>query len=151
MQCSSWSFSGQCRLRLFLETKSFHKEVVSSLPWSPSCAIDTALSRRAAGTTIRLSRRMMLVSWLTVSSCQTCLNWFNSTRSASRNFSGSFSMFLHDCVHMKMAKHCTVVSCAIAFWIRLNSLPSEQQLMQENWHTPPLECLVCHQHWDWSI
>ena len=45
---------------------------VFTRPWWPSCAIDTALSRRAAGTTIRLSRRMTLVSWLTVSSCRTC-------------------------------------------------------------------------------
>ena len=30
--------------------------------YQTSCAIDTALSRKAAGTTIRLSRRMMLVS-----------------------------------------------------------------------------------------
>ena len=90
---------------------------VFTRPWWPSCAMEMALSRRAAGTTMRLSRRMMLVWALTVSSCRTCLKRFNSVQSASWNFWGSILMFLHDCVCMRLAKHCMVISCVVASWI----------------------------------
>ena len=108
-----WAVSSIPGNRIFSQRSCF----VFTRPWWPSCAIDTALLRRAAGMTIWLSRRMILVSWLTVSSCRTCLNRFNSARSASLNCSGSYSMFLHDFVHMRLAKHCMVMSCAVDSWI----------------------------------
>ena len=73
---------------IFLTTSSIpgkqifsqHSCLVFTKPWWPSwsCAIEISLSRSAAGTIMQLSRRMMYVELLTVSSCWTCLNRFSS-------------------------------------------------------------------------
>ena len=111
--CQSFYWQG----RLFLETISSHVEVALSLSdlgdW-PSCTMEMIYCRYDYASVMKDDDS------LSASSCQTCLKRFNSVRSASWNCWGSFSMFLHDWVRVRLAKHCMMwhlVLLLLGFWL----------------------------------